>query len=202
MLRSGIPIEGALRQLCATMRRGALRSELEVLEADLANGMPLNEALAARRLPEFYRQMILVGVQSNDLPGVLTMVADYYQRVSFIGTRLKGLMVYPTIVLIASLGLSFFLATLFHTFLQEIPGLVQDITNGRMVTQGMPILLWMPVILLTAVTCSVLLILMVPPLRRWLQWRFPGFKEAGLSQLAWAMRVMLKGGSSLGDALG
>jgi type II secretory pathway component PulF len=47
-----------------------------------------------------------------------------------------------------------------------------------------------------------LLILIVPALRRWLQWRFPGFKEAGLSQLAWAMRVMLKGGSNLGDALG
>src|SRR6266481_2202115 len=79
MLRSGIPIEGALRQLCARMRRGALQTELQALETDLANGIPLTEALAARRLPIFYRQMILVGVQSNDLPGVLTMVADYYQ---------------------------------------------------------------------------------------------------------------------------
>ncbi|MCI0536967.1 MAG: type II secretion system F family protein, partial [Verrucomicrobiales bacterium] len=72
MLRSGIPLEGALRQLCATLRRGTLRRELEILEADLAEGIPLNDALAPRRLPDFYRQMILVGVRSNDLPGVLT----------------------------------------------------------------------------------------------------------------------------------
>ena len=202
MLRSGIPLEGALRQLCASLRRGALRSQLEMLEADLANGVPLPEALVARRLPDFYRHMILVGVQSNDLPGVLTMVADYYQRVSFIGTRLKGLMVYPTIVLAASLGLSFFLASFFRTFVQDLPGLLQDGTDRMVFVQGLPILLWMPVILLTAATSATLLILTVPALRRCLQWRFPGFKEAGLSQLAWAMRVMLKGGSNLGDALG
>jgi type II secretory pathway component PulF len=46
MLKSGIPLEGALKQLCATMRRGALRGELEKLEADLTQGVPLAEALA------------------------------------------------------------------------------------------------------------------------------------------------------------
>ncbi len=46
MLKSGIPLEGALKQLCAAMRRGALRGELEKLEADLTQGVPLAEALA------------------------------------------------------------------------------------------------------------------------------------------------------------
>ena len=40
MLRDGIPLEGALRQLCADMKRGTLRSELEKLEAELARGVP------------------------------------------------------------------------------------------------------------------------------------------------------------------
>ena len=39
MLKTGIPLEGALRQLCAQMRRGRLRAELEALEADLAAGV-------------------------------------------------------------------------------------------------------------------------------------------------------------------
>jgi type II secretory pathway component PulF len=173
-----------------------------LLEADLAKGVPLSEAMALRNLPDFYRQMMLVGVRSNDLPGVLTLVADYYHKVNFISTRLKGLMVYPVIVLVASLGLSFFLATLFRDFTQEIPGLMEGVVNGIAVTPAVPILLWMPVILLSAVAIITLLILTIPALRRWLQWRFPGFKEAGLSRLAWAMRVMLKGGSNLGDALG
>ena len=78
MLKTGIPLEGALRQLCAQMRRGRLRAELEALEADLVRGLPLAEALAARKLPEFYVKMIQLGARTNDLPGILTLVADYY----------------------------------------------------------------------------------------------------------------------------
>jgi type II secretory pathway component PulF len=80
MVRDGIPLESALRRLCADMRQGPLRAELEKLEADLAKGTPLREAVRARQLPELYRQMLEVGAQSNDLPGILTMLADHYQR--------------------------------------------------------------------------------------------------------------------------
>ncbi|HVR36993.1 MAG TPA: type II secretion system F family protein, partial [Methylomirabilota bacterium] len=52
MLRAGIPLEGAIRELCATMRKGELRGELERLESDLAGGMPFAEAMERRRLPE------------------------------------------------------------------------------------------------------------------------------------------------------
>ena len=38
MVRDGIPLESALRRLCADMRQSPLRSELEKLEADLAKG--------------------------------------------------------------------------------------------------------------------------------------------------------------------
>ena len=113
MLRDGIPLESALGQLCASMRRGELREELEKLRADLANGVPIKQALASRKLPQFYVQMMQVGVQSNDLPGVLTIVADYYQSGNLIWTRLKGLMVYPAIVLGGTLALSVLVAVLF-----------------------------------------------------------------------------------------
>ena len=76
MLRDGIPLESALGQLCSSMRHGELREELEKLRADLANGIPIKQALTARELPPFYVQMIQVGVQSNDLPRVLTLVAE------------------------------------------------------------------------------------------------------------------------------
>ena len=75
--------------------------------------LPFQQALAARKLPPFYVQMLQVGVKSNDLPGMLTLVADYYQSANLIWTRLKGLMVYPAIVLGACVALSVFLAVLF-----------------------------------------------------------------------------------------
>src|ERR1051326_6873955 len=126
MLRDGIPLEGALKQLSAGMRAGPLRAEIEALEVDLGKGAPLNDALSRRSLPAFYVRMVEIGARSNDLPAMLTMLADYYQRSNAsmveIGarsndlpamltmladyyqrsnallTRLKGLMVYPLIV--------------------------------------------------------------------------------------------------------
>lgn len=89
MLHSGIPLEGALEQLSAAMHRGGLRQSLQQLEAKLRQGVPLTEALADSRLPGFYVQMINVGVAANDLPGVLALVADYYQKVNTVWTRLS-----------------------------------------------------------------------------------------------------------------
>ena len=45
MLKSGVPLEGSLHQLCSTMNRGALRGELEALERDLTQGTPLEKAV-------------------------------------------------------------------------------------------------------------------------------------------------------------
>ena len=35
MLRSGIPLEGALKQLCVGMKTGPLRAELQLLEEEI-----------------------------------------------------------------------------------------------------------------------------------------------------------------------
>ena len=40
MLKSGVPLEGSLHQLCSTMNRGKLRSELQALEQDVTRGKP------------------------------------------------------------------------------------------------------------------------------------------------------------------
>ncbi len=195
MVRDGIPLEGALRRLCAEMRRGQLRSELEKLEADLAKGAPLREAVQARQLPDLYRQMLEVGAQANDLPAVLTMLADHYQRRQVIWTRLKGLMVYPTIVLFGALLLSCFLSFLLSTVIRSAipnwPGLSPSIIG-----------IWCPPLLLgfAAVICFVAFT--VPRARRALRWRLPAFKEASLSQAASALALMLKSGVPLDKSLG
>ena len=110
MLRDGIPLEGALRRLCQEMRRGSLRDELQALETDLAKGTPMADALAPRQLPELYKRMILVGVKSGDLPGALTMLADYFQRQNNVWTRLKSMMTYPLIVMFVAFLISLVLA--------------------------------------------------------------------------------------------
>lgn len=205
MLRSGIPLEGALRQLCQTMRQGGLRTELEALESDLRQGRPLAEALSRRTLPAFYGHMITVGAQSNDLPGVLTLLADYYQRGYAIWMRLKGLIVYPLIVLFSALSLSILLAVLYGRFLGENTLDVQQLFGAGVPAvlspTGLAVQLWTPVVILALLGLGAVLIVRVPAWRRVLRWRIPAFKEAGLSQLAAAVALMLRNGCSLNQAL-
>jgi type II secretory pathway component PulF len=201
MLKSGIPLESALRRLSSTMRRGRLQNELQALEADLSKGTPLRTALQQRQLPELYRRMVLVGVEANDLPGVLTLAADHYQRSTAIATRLKGVMVYPSIVVLASLALSFFLALFFRRFSTDIPQMLNDVQPDQIITPGLTAMIWTPVMVLGILSVLVLLVVALPSLRRYLRWHLPGFKEAALAQLASAMRLILKSGSTLADGL-
>lgn len=195
MLREGIPLEGALKQLCAGMRSGPLRAEIEQLEADLARGTPLKEALTRRALPDLYRQMLQIGARSNDLPGVLTLLADHYHRANALWTRLKGLLVYPLIVILVSLGLTLLISLNFSRFLSQF--------GTELAPQ--PILtipsIWMPPIVLTLVALLGVAAVCIPSWRARLRWRLPAFREASLAQLASAMALMLKNGTTLPEAL-
>jgi type II secretory pathway component PulF len=198
MLREGIPLEGALRQLCQHMRRGDLRVEMEALEADLSRGVSLTDALTPRKLPEFYVQMVRVGLQSDDLPGVLLMLADYYQRVDGTWTRLKGLMVYPLMVLSAAFLLSCFLTLAGDKMMKSSFPVLTNAPLPKVVVVNF----WAPPIFLGLALTLTLLFAVVPSCRRKLRWWLPAFKEAKLAQVAGAMGLMLKTGGNLGDALG
>ena len=210
MLRDGIPLEGALKRLCEEMQKGKLRDELQALEADLARGTPMADALGPRQLPELYKRMILVGVKSGDLPGALTMLADYFQRQSNIWMRLKSLMVYPVIVLIIAFTLSCFISYLLSHFIwgsfREISNFKSDWGDdwGNPTEPGVPAIassLWMSPVCIGVVLAVVLISVAASPARRKLRWKLPAFKDASLAQVASAMSLMLKNGVPLGDAL-
>ncbi|MEW6303684.1 MAG: type II secretion system F family protein [Verrucomicrobiota bacterium] len=199
MLKSGIPLEGGLKQLCASMRRGALRTELERLEADLAKGVPLKDALAARELPAFYVSMVRAGVQSGDLPGVLIAVADYYTRAHSLGTRLKGILVYPTIVLVVCLLLTLFFSYGLGALAGALPG-DAGIADEQWL-MGVRAGLWLAPGLFGAGLLVGIVALAVPQYRQALRWRLPAFKEASLSNVASTVSLLLRGGNTLKDSL-
>jgi type II secretory pathway component PulF len=226
MLRCGIPLEGSLRQLCETMSRGPLRAELRLLEKDLAAGLPLAKAVARRKLPEFYVRLLELGARSDDLPGLLTMLADYYENAAAVWTQLKGLMVYPVIVLVLSLAFSAWAAVLGHQFAMLI-GHDRNFLSGNLFSGsstfgksglGRPGLsafgaasdplryadtyLWVPPVVLAAVAFPTLAAVTLPFFRRRLVWRLPAFREASLCRVAAALAVLLRAGSPLPEALG
>jgi general secretion pathway protein F len=195
MLREGIPLEGALKQLCAGMKNGPLRAEVERLEQDLARGVPLREALSGRNLPELYRRMLEIGSRSQDLPGILTLLADHYHKVNTVWNRLKGLLVYPLIVLVVSLGLTVILSVLFGSFLRG--AFEQFGTNLAAPLAAV----WIPPLVLAVATVFGVAAVSVPSWRARLRWRLPPFREASLAQLASTMALMLRSGVPLPEAL-
>jgi type IV pilus assembly protein PilC len=207
MLRDGIPLEGALRRLCQDMRAGSLRNELQTLEADLAKGTPIAEALQSRQLPELYKRMILVGVKSGDLPGALTMLADYFQRQSNVWTRLKSMMTYPLIVMFVAFLISLVLAFAWSCVIGPA---FKDIYSGmgiRLPSATIFALSTLQVIWVFPVAFSLLFLLVLsaiflPAVRGKVLWRLPAFKEATISRIASSIALLMKNGVSLPDAIG
>jgi len=200
MLRNGIPIEGALKRLCTDMKTGPLRAEMQQLEADLARGTPLKDALARRSLPEFYKRMIEIGARSNDLPSVLTLLADHYHRANVLWTRLKGLMVYPLIVIVVSLGLTLMLSVVFSRFLPSMFNFEAISARGGKLF-FLVASMWIPPVMLALLAVLGVAAVSIPSWRAKLRWRLPAFREASLAQLASAIALMLKNGTTLAEAL-
>ncbi len=197
MLRDGIPLEGALRRLSQEMSGGTLRDELQAFEADLAKGTPVSTALAARKLPDLYKSLFQIGVKSGDLPGALTMLADYFQRQYNVQTRLKGLMIYPLIILFAAFLISCFLAFILNDFIWNN---LQTLAGNRFiptVAAG----LWMSPVFIGLALFITIVAVSLSPARRSLRWRLPAFREASLARVASAIGLLLKNGVPIGDAL-
>ena len=207
MLRDGIPLEGALRRLCQEMRRGRLRDELQMLEADLAKGVPLADALQPRQLPELYKRMILVGVKSGDLPGALTMLADYFQRQNNVWTRLKSMMTYPLIVMFVAFLISMVLAFIWTHVIGPSMG---SVFGGMRI--GLPTFtifvfstlhaIWVFPVVLGGLFLLAAAVIFLPGLRGKYLWRLPAFKEATISRIASSLTLLLRNGVSLPDAIG
>ncbi|MFO1478132.1 MAG: type II secretion system F family protein [Verrucomicrobiota bacterium] len=208
MLRTGIPLEGALHRLCSDMRAGSMRSELEKLEQDLARGVPLEQALQSRKLPDLYRRLVLLGARGNDVPGALTLLADYYQRRHLLWTRMKGLMVYPLIVLFTSfvVSLVFYIAwnrIYLSSWQVAFAGLLDGRPLPAITTAALPLLhhLWVFPTLLGLLFLAFAAALVLPGFRNGLRWRLPAFREASIAQTSGTLSLLLKGGVPLPESL-
>ena len=207
MLRDGIPLEGALQRLCQEMRRSPVRDELHALEAELARGTPIAEALKPRQLPELYKRMILVGVKSGDLPGALTMLADYFQNQNNVWTRLKSMMTYPLIVMFVAFVVSLALAFFWTCIIGPSFG---DMFGGmgiRMPAATEFALASLKSIWVFPFTLGVLFLLMcaivfLPAMRGKFLWRLPAFKEATVSRIGSSLALLMKNGVPLPEAIG
>jgi type II secretory pathway component PulF len=196
MLREGLPLSGALKQLTESQRHGRLREEYLRLEAALAAGQPLEQAVAAGALPPLYVRLVQAGARSGDLPGALTMAADHYAELNAVWRRTKALLFYPALVILVGFGLSLLLWQLHRSTLNAFSDLMGSHATGN----GALGLIFLP-LLFALIGTGFAVMLLIPSLRNWLVWRLPGFREARTANLAGSLALMLRHGCPLPEAL-
>ena len=203
MLKSGLPLEGALAELSRDLQRGALKDETIRLEKDLSQGTHLADAIQKGSFPPLYKKLLSIGARSGQLNEILILMADHYHRSSLIWNRLKGIIVYPILVLLTAFCVSLFLAFSFIDLYETLIGDLNVFGPAGMLPSQPPLFMTSLIMLSPTVYALLLVaifaILLVPKLRESVRWRFPGLHEASLAQTAATGAILLKGGVSLSD---
>ena len=201
MLKSGLPLEGALAEISRDLHKGSLKQETDLLVKDLAQGTSLPDAINKRSFPTLYKRLVNAGAKSGQLDKILILLADHYHRSSLLWSRFRSIIVYPILVLLTAFFVSSFLAYSFSELYATMVEGFSDIAYAGP-KSGQLSGLYFTLITLSPVTFGILLLITaalvgIPRFREMARWRFPGLREASLAQTAAACATLTKGGLAL-----
>ncbi len=105
LVRSGLPIEEALRAVSDQCEKGRLKSMLLAVRSRIMEGRSLASALSAfpRVFPDLYRATVSAGEQSGHLDTVLDRLADYTENRQAMRSKVMLSLIYPVLVIVVAL---------------------------------------------------------------------------------------------------
>lgn len=107
MLTAGLALSRALTVLGRQAKNPKLVAVVEQVGSDVRRGDSLHEALA--KFPSVFSNlfvaMVRAGEEGGDLQGALSVVADQMERMYQIKKKVKSAMIYPSIVVVAIVGI-------------------------------------------------------------------------------------------------
>ena len=113
MLSAGLPISRALTVAERQTKNPKLKSILLSVRGDIQKGGTLHDALA--RFPDTFSKlfvaMVRAGEESGTLGEALTTIAQQLERSYQLKKRIKGALIYPTIIVVAIIGIGFLMMT-------------------------------------------------------------------------------------------
>src|ERR687893_3136068 len=140
MIDAGLSVVGALVILEEQTEDKYLAAVVKELRADVEGGLLLSQAMA--RHPKVFSRLYIAMVEAGEAAGILDQVLDrvafQIEKETMIKRRVKGAMIYPTMVLIFAtlvlIGMLLFLVPIFvdiFASLQgELPMLTQYVVNA------------------------------------------------------------------------
>lgn len=104
MIDAGLPIVQALDILATQMDNAKFREVLQAVKEKVENGATLTDALAEhpKVFDTLYVQLVKAGEMGGILDTILSRLAAYIEKNQKLAAKVKGAMVYPTIVLIVA----------------------------------------------------------------------------------------------------
>jgi general secretion pathway protein F len=111
LVQAGLPLEQALRAVAEQSARPAVHSLLQAVRGRVLEGQSLAQALGLcpRVFPELFRTTVAAGERSGHLGAVLEQLARYTEARQESAQRIQMALVYPCILLCASLAIVGFL---------------------------------------------------------------------------------------------
>lgn len=113
MINAGVPILRALTTLRDQTESVPLKEALEQISADVQGGGQLSDAFGKhpKIFSDVYVNMVRAGEAGGILDQILGRLANQVEKDSQIKGKLKGAMIYPTVVTLVAIGAVFFLMT-------------------------------------------------------------------------------------------
>lgn len=183
LAENNIALDEGLRAVARDLRRGALKTTIEQLAADLDAGAPLDQAVnkQAGRFPPLYADVLRAGAENNELGATLLNLNNHLGLIDSTRRILIETVTYPLIVLTLLTALVSFVllvvAPHFEYLVSDVVGLYDDFslsTSNSAVPLPTALVfaiagVW-PQVLMT-VGCVVLLLIAV--------WILSGYSESG-----------------------
>ena len=137
LVRSGMPVEEALRTVAQQSEKSRLKSMVVGIRSRVMEGHSLASALAdfPHIFSELYRATIEAGEQSGHLEVVLERLADYTETRQQISQKMSQAMIYPVLLTVVAIAVVIGLLTyvvpkivqVFDSIGQELPALTRGL---------------------------------------------------------------------------
>jgi general secretion pathway protein F len=137
LVRSGLPLEEALRTVAQQAEKSRLKSMMMAVRSRVMEGHSLATALGdfPHIFSELYRATIEAGEQSSHLDVVLERLADYTEGRQQMSQKMSQALIYPIMLtLIAMIAVAFLLTYVVPKIVQVFEGIGQDLPP---ITQGL-----------------------------------------------------------------
>ncbi|GHV41235.1 type II secretion system protein F [Clostridia bacterium] len=108
LVASGIPLIQSLEITAGTMSNVLFHDRLMTAREDVAMGNPLSDSIRTGKLfPPMVHQMMKIGEEAGDMDGMLTKIADYYDKEVEAATERIMALVEPMIIIVMALVVAF-----------------------------------------------------------------------------------------------